>query len=100
MGPGNGVGLHRLLNPVFPEDPGVDRMRGGGRADCELPELLRLQAAGLPLGDAWTFGHASDYRTGVLGIRLSKVVRFFSRGQPRWDGMVRNSPNVSQGSAC
>jgi len=47
-----------LLDAVLPEDPGVDGMRGSGPADCELPELLRLQAAGFPLGDACTFGHA------------------------------------------
>jgi hypothetical protein len=28
--------------------------------------LLRLQAAGFPLSDARTFGHATGYRTGVL----------------------------------
>ena len=65
MGPGDRVGLHQLLNAVLPQDPGLDRMRNSRRADCELPELLRLQAAGFPLGDAWTFGHASGYRTGV-----------------------------------
>jgi len=30
-----------------------------------MSHLLGLQAAGLPLGKAWTFGHASGYRTGV-----------------------------------
>jgi hypothetical protein len=50
LGSCHGVGLHKLLNAVFLEDPGLDRMRGGGRADRELPELLRLQAAGLAQG--------------------------------------------------
>ena len=65
MGPGDRVGLHQLLDPVLPEDPGVNRLCGGGNADRELPELLRLQEAGFPLGDAWTFGHATEYRTSV-----------------------------------
>jgi len=30
-----------------------------------MSHLLGLQAAGLPLGKAWTFGHAPEYRTGV-----------------------------------
>jgi hypothetical protein len=59
MGPGDRMGLHQFLNAVLPQDPGLDRMRNSRRADCELPELLRLQAAGLPLCDAWRVSHAS-----------------------------------------
>jgi hypothetical protein len=70
---GDCVGLHQLLNAVLPEDPGVHSLRNGWGGDRELPQLLRLQAAGLTLSDAWAFGHAPEYRTGVLGIRLSKV---------------------------
>jgi len=75
LGPCDRVGLHQLLNAVFPEDPSVDRMRGGGRADCEPAELLRLQAAGFALGDAWAFGHVPEYRTGVR-ILSSPVTRY------------------------
>ena len=40
--------------------------RGRG-ADRQLPHLLRLQAPGLTLGEAWTFGHSprvSNKRSG------------------------------------
>jgi hypothetical protein len=57
-------------------------MRDSGRADRELPELLRLQAAGLPLGDAWTFGHVTGYRTGVL-LSPSPVVLWCWHPHPR-----------------
>ena len=36
--------------------------RGGNR---ELPHLLWLEAPGFTLSEAWTFGHAPGYRTGV-----------------------------------
>ena len=65
LGPSNGVTLHQFLDAVFPQDPGVHRMWGGRGGDRELPQLLRLEAAGLTLGEAWTFGHAPEYRTGV-----------------------------------
>ena len=29
LSPGDSVSLHQFLNAVLPEDPGVDRMRGG-----------------------------------------------------------------------
>jgi hypothetical protein len=43
------MGLHQFLLTVFPGRSRPGPNEGGGRADRELPELLRLQAAGFPL---------------------------------------------------
>ena len=40
------MGVHQFLSAVLPEEPGVDRVRGVGRADRELPELRRLAGCG------------------------------------------------------
>jgi hypothetical protein len=58
LSPGDGMGLHEFLDPVLPQDPGVHRMWGGRGGHRQLAHLLRLEAAGLPLGKAWTFGHS------------------------------------------
>ena len=47
LGPGNGVCLNEFLDAVLPDDPRADLMRDGWGADCELAQLLRLQAPGL-----------------------------------------------------
>ena len=57
LGPGNGMARYQLLYSVFPDDPGLHRLRDGCGGDCELPQLLGLRTSGLPLGNAWTFGH-------------------------------------------
>jgi hypothetical protein len=41
--PGNRVGLHQFLNAVFPQDPGMHRMRDSGRAGCELRTRAKLR---------------------------------------------------------
>jgi hypothetical protein len=56
MGPGDRMGLHQFLNAVLPQDPCVHRLRDGSGGDHQVAHLLRLQASGFPLGDAWTFG--------------------------------------------
>jgi hypothetical protein len=43
----------------------VHRLGNGCRGNRELAQLLWCQAAGLTLGDARKFGHASGYRTDV-----------------------------------
>jgi len=58
MGPGDRMGLHQFLNAVLPQDPCVHRLRDGSGGDHQVAHLLRLQAAGFPLGDVWTLGHA------------------------------------------
>jgi hypothetical protein len=58
LGLGDGVGLHQLLDAVLPEDPGVHSLRGARCGHRQLAHLLGLQAAGLPLGKAWTLGHS------------------------------------------
>ena len=65
LGPGNGVGLNQLLDAVLPEDPGMHSLRDGWGGDRHLSHLLWLQAPRFTLGQAWTFGHASGYRTSV-----------------------------------
>jgi hypothetical protein len=57
--PGDRVGLHQLLDTVLPQNPGLHRLWDGRGADRQMPHLLRLQAPGLTLGEAWTFGHVS-----------------------------------------
>lgn len=57
LGPGDGVRIHQLLHAVFPQDPGLDPVRGGWGRHRELTQLLRLEAAGLALGEARTVGH-------------------------------------------
>ena len=64
--PGNRVALHQLLDTVLPQHPGLHPLWDGGGAHCLRPHLLRQQAPGLTLGEAWTFGHAQEYRTTVL----------------------------------
>src|SRR5664280_2785196 len=66
LGPSDCMGRHKLLDTVLPQHPGLHPLRDGRGADRQLPHLLRLQAPGLTLGEAWTFGHASEYRTDVL----------------------------------
>jgi hypothetical protein len=53
--PCNRVSLHEFLDAVLPHDPTTHWLRDCRGADRELAQLLRLQASGLPLGDA--FGH-------------------------------------------
>jgi hypothetical protein len=44
------MGLYQSLHTVLPDDPGLDRMTGGGRADCEPAHLLRSAGYGGLLG--------------------------------------------------
>ena len=56
--PGDRVALHQLLDAVFPQHPGLHPLWDGGGAYGLRSHLLRQQAPGLTLGEAWTFGHA------------------------------------------
>jgi len=85
LGPGNGMGLHQLLDSVLPEDPGVHSLRGARCGHRQLAHLLGLQAAGLTLSEAWTLGHAPEYRTGV---------RVFSSPVVSWDSNYCSSRRV------
>ena len=67
LGPGNRLALHQFLDTVLPQNPGLNPLWDGRGADRQLPHLLRLQAPGLTLGEAWTFGHSprvSNRRSG------------------------------------
>lgn len=66
LGPGNRLGLHQLFDTVLPQHPGLHPLRDRRGADRQLPHLLWQQAPWLALGEAGTFGHAPEYRTGVL----------------------------------
>src|SRR5665647_1016738 len=65
-GPGNRLGLHQLFDTVLPQHPGLHPLRDRRGADRQLPHLLWQQAPWLALGEAGTFDHAPEYRTGVL----------------------------------
>jgi hypothetical protein len=67
FGPGNGVGLHQLLDAVLPDDPGMHPLRDGRRGDGQLPHLLGLQASGVTLGDAGSFGSLPQVIGRVFG---------------------------------
>ena len=70
LGPGNRLGLRQLFDTVLPQHPGLHLLRDRRGADRQLPHLLWQQAPWLALGEAGTFGHASEYRTGVLVSRV------------------------------
>ena len=73
LGPGNSLSWHQFLDAVLPEDPGAHRLRDGWGADRELAQLLRLQAPGLPQGDAGAFGHSIRVSNWCSGKERERV---------------------------
>ena len=74
FGPANCIGLDEFLDTVLPQDPGMHLLRDGRGGDAEMPHLLWLEAAGLSLGEARTFGHRlrlSNKCSNDMGVILS-----------------------------